>query len=183
MQQQLSSRSTFFWKFIFPLVWGGGFGLGTLMMFISPMEGTPGKPPPPDEIKYVFLTVWVGAVLFLLLLIAPLKRVRLNDGNLIVSNFFKDTTIPLSSITRVRENRWTHIGGKHPIVIEWTEASPQTQKRKIVFIPTGKAPFAWPWQHKPHPVLTKLQQAVAEAQAQLPESFLPPLAPLPTIIK
>ena len=32
----LSSGWTWFYKFIFPTVWIGGFGFGTLMMFLAP---------------------------------------------------------------------------------------------------------------------------------------------------
>lgn len=152
MKRLLSSRTTFFWKFIFPLVWSGGLALITLYLFTHTVDST-GKPIPPMA-KWVFLGTWLIGTLFILWLVASLKRVFKDDTYLYISNYQTEITVPLSHIAEVRENKYAHIGGKHPITVKFS--TPTLFGCKITFIPTGKAPFAWPWQKRPHPVTAEL---------------------------
>lgn len=41
----------------------------------------------------------------------PLKRVRLDDRVLYISNYRKEIVVPLRAVAEVTENRWTNI---HP---------------------------------------------------------------------
>ncbi len=155
--RQLSSRATFWSKIVFPLLWSSIFCLGTLWMFTHSVDAT-GKPLP-AFMKWNFLVLWLLLTLMQLWLCGPLKRVRLDGASLRASNFRLEVTVPLSHIASVRENRRAHIDGKHPIIVSLSQ--PCAFGSKIIFLPTGKAPFAWPWQKKPHPIAAQLQQIAA----------------------
>ena len=118
-------------------------------------------------IKWQFLILWVLGTAFILWLSMPLKRVFIEDGALSVSNYLSQIRIPLSDILKVRVNRWVNIGGKSPITIELR--TPSTFGSRIVFIPTGKAPFSWPWKPKLHPVVEELQAIAARNKPAPPE--------------
>jgi hypothetical protein len=166
MKRQLSSRATFFWKFIFPPVWILGFGLAAVSFFRMPPGTLDSRDNPiPDFIRWMFPIMWVFFSIFILWLSVPLKKLARDEKNLYVSNFRTKITVPVTSIAKVRENRAFHIGGKHPIIIELT--APTVFGRNIVFIPTGKAPFSWPWQKKPHPVAAELQNLATDLTANL----------------
>jgi hypothetical protein len=158
MKRRLSSRWTFFWKVIFPATWTSGMGFATFSLFIRTVDDA-GKPNPVWA-KWLFLTIWLLGSASMLKLVIPLKRVARDENTLYVSNYRVEVAIALSSIQNVRENRRIQIGGKHPIIIELAADSPYG--KQIVFIPTGKAPFAWPWQKKPHPIAAELQNMLDE---------------------
>jgi hypothetical protein len=141
------------WKFVFPSLWSGAFGWATLWFFLHTIDAT-GKPVP-TWTKWQFLVMWILGTLFMLWLIVPLKRVFRDESNLYIANYQTEISVPFSNIAAVRENRRVHVGGKHPIIVEFL--TPTLFGSKIIFIPTGKAPFAWPWQKKPHPIVTELQ--------------------------
>jgi len=157
MKRLLSSRMTFVTKVVFPILWSGGFGLATLYLFTHSVDAT-GKPIP-VWMKWQFLIMWVVFSLLLLWLCGPLKRVLRDETSLYISNYLTEVAVPLSHIARVRENRWCHVGGKQPIIVDFQ--APTVLGQRIIFIPTGKAPFSWPWKPKPHPVAAELQ-AIAE---------------------
>lgn len=160
MKRMLSSRATFLWKVVFPLLWSAAFGFTTLWLFLNTVDSS-GKPIP-VWMKWQFLVMWLLGTFFLWWIVALLKRVFRDEGSLYVSNYQTEIAIPFANIAKVRENRHLHIGGKHPVIVDLV--APTLLGRRIVFIPTGKAPFAWPWQKKPHPIMTELQEITRENQ-------------------
>ena len=95
----LSSLQTFY-KAILPTLWIGGFAIGTVAMFASP-------DPQPDiaSTKWIFLFFTVAGTLVLRWACMRLKRVRMDDKALYISNFITETIVPLSNVAEVTENR------------------------------------------------------------------------------
>jgi hypothetical protein len=88
----LSSRVTFFFKFLFPTVWIGGFGLGTAALVARPG---------PDTLEFVVLFVLGSA--FLLWECAPLKKVTATTDGLLVSSYRRETLVPYDQIAAVSQ--------------------------------------------------------------------------------
>ncbi len=84
---------TFFYKYIFITVWSGGFGLGTLTMFISNSNN--------DTPKFQFLFAWIIGTVFIYLITGRIKKVEFDGNNFHVSNYLKSETINISKIKSV----------------------------------------------------------------------------------
>jgi hypothetical protein len=149
MQRTLSSAWTFIEKIVFPVVWIGGFGLGTGALYI----GKGGAPPPP-EMKKVFLGGWLLGSGFIYWFCVRLKRVRIDDEALYISNYLKEVRVPLRDIAEVSENRWVNI---HPVTIEFR--SDTEFGRSIMFMPQMRWSFGW----SSHPVVAELREAARRA--------------------
>jgi hypothetical protein len=145
--QLISSQWTVIYKFILPTVWISGFGLGTLALFSSAFDV--GTVTPPYEVEWIFLGLWVlGTALFYRYCI-PLKRVSIDGGELIVSNYAKEVRVPLSGIRRVSEGRF-----QSPRTIRVVFDADSGLGTTIMFMPPMG--FVWPWQE--HPVATQLRK-------------------------
>jgi hypothetical protein len=143
-----SSRLTFFYKVIFPVIWISGFGLGMISVELAHN--------PPLGVKFPFAAGWVLGTVCLVWLCAPLKRVRADDRALYVSNYLKEISVPVGLIDRVTENRWINI---HPVTIH---LSADTEfGRKIVFMPKARMAFVW----SRHPVVGEIERLAQTAAA------------------
>ncbi|MGP0092592.1 MAG: hypothetical protein ACLPKB_22015 [Xanthobacteraceae bacterium] len=142
----ISSGQTIFVKFIFPVIWIGGFGLGTLALWLAPMHARGGAPPP--EMKWVFLAVWTFGTAFILWLSAGLKRVCLDEATIYISNYVREISVPLNLIEDVTENRWINI---RPVTIKFRH--PTDFGDKVTFMPRTRV-F---WPGKPNPIVAELQ--------------------------
>jgi hypothetical protein len=156
LQRTLSSSQTFFIKAVFPVLWVGGFAVGTLSMFLLPGSNGPGEPPP--GMKWIFLLLTILGTAFLYWTSIRLKRVRMDDQALYVSNYLEEIRIPLQDVREVTENRWINI---HPVTIELLGDT--AFGRRVVFMPKVRL-FAL-WSH--HPVVGEISEAAAKARAGL----------------
>ena len=86
-ERTLSSAWTFWTKFLFPAIWILAFGYVTFLWS--------GAPP---QTKFVFLVVWIAGTTSILWAYAGLKRVRMDERQLYVSNYFRETYVPFSAI-------------------------------------------------------------------------------------
>ena len=150
-RRTLSSAQTFLVKFVFPIVWISGFGLGTLALWAGAFNGSAGNGPP-HEMKLQFLAMWIAGTAFILWCCAGLKKVRIDQDSLYISNFRKEIVVPLSSIGSVTENRWINI---HPVTIHFR--APTEFGNKVTFMP--KARFFGLW--RSHPVIGELRGAAS----------------------
>lgn len=116
--KQLSSSLTFVWKFIFPTIWLGGFGLGTIAAIAT--QGF-------DSLHMLLFWLFGFALVYYLCFRA--KRVYIDDNYLYVGNYRRKTEIPLANIKYVSEN--TMITPR-PIFIEFKEET--AFGKKIMFI-------------------------------------------------
>jgi hypothetical protein len=94
-ERTLSSAWTFWMKFLVPAIWILAFGYVTFLW----SGGTP-------QTKFVFLVVWIVGTTSILWVYAGLKRVRVDERQLYVSNYIEEIHIPFSAITEVKQNRW-----------------------------------------------------------------------------
>ena len=102
----LSSAQTIVMKFVFPVVWIGGFATATLSLFLFPnsWHGTDGGPPEAD-MKWFFLFATVVGTVFTWWACVRLKRVRMDDRALYISNYSTEIVVPLANVAEVTENR------------------------------------------------------------------------------
>ena len=70
--------------------------------------------------KFVFLVVWIAGTTSILWANAGLKRVRMDERQLYVSNYVQEIHIPFSAITDVKQNRWLN---SRPITIYFRDAT------------------------------------------------------------
>jgi hypothetical protein len=130
---QLSGRQTFYFKFILPIVWFGLFGFGTAMMFVSPDRF---RPPPPTWVKWQFVAfTLVGAAAYARFSL-PLKRVRMDDQALYVSNYLREIRVPFADVQEVTQRGW--LNARWVTVMLWRESQ---LGRRIVFLPET----SWRW--------------------------------------
>jgi hypothetical protein len=149
---------TFFYKLIFPILWIGGFGVGTVGLFGGVFTGSQGEAPP-DTMKWQFLAILVLGSAFIYWACVRLKRVTLRDGDLLISNFRNSVVVPIADVERVTENRWINI---HPVTLH---LSRETEfGKKVVFMP--KIRF-WGFLSS-HPVVQELREAAARSSAHNP---------------
>ena len=137
MNKQLSSGLTFFYKVIFPVVWIGGFGVGTLSLFWNNA---------PE--KWGFLIALIVGSLFISFTCLKLKSVRVKNEKLLISNYIKKIQIPLTEISNVSENGFINI---RPVTIHFKEQTEFGQK--ITFMPFAR--FAL---FSSHPVVKELEE-------------------------
>ena len=148
MQRQLSSDQTILVKFIFPGLCIPLLGVVAVAVFIrSDAELL-------SPSRWIFLFFWVAGSALIWFSSANLKYVSVDDDFLYVSNYFKETVIPLSDIYDVTENIWFN---HHPVTIHFK--SPSEFGDKIVFMPKTRL-----WVYTSHPVVKELKQLARSHQ-------------------
>ncbi len=122
-ERTLSSAWTFWMKYVFPVVWISGFGSATILT-AAPQN------------KIVFLVAWSLGTIFILWANAGLKRVRIDERQLHVSNYSREICVPFSAIADVRQNRWIN---SRPITIYFRDATPFGDQ--VTFMPKQRFQF------------------------------------------
>ncbi len=148
--EQLSSSWTYFYKVIFTRVWIGGFGIGTIALFIAGALGDAEA----AEMRSTFLLGLIFGSAFLYWGLMRLKKVHLKDARLIVSNFKHEIAVDLTNVDRVSgsilmspELVWVHL------------RTPSKFGDKVIFMPKGR----WSFGFSVHPVVSRLRQEVQRA--------------------
>ena len=144
--QRLSSRLTFWLKFLFPLIWIGGFATGTISLFVLNVG--------PE--RWLFLVATVIGATFLLCVCAPLKVVWMGDGVLRVSNYFRSELIPLADVESVHDSSWLSI---RRITLQFTRTT--SFGHSILFMPAE----SWFGLGGTHPIAIRLRNEVAIARS------------------
>jgi hypothetical protein len=139
MREELSTRFTFLQKFILPGV-----------MLVVCVAGTGARVVAGQEVETFFL---LTGVLFLAFFLTGfrLKRVRLANDGLLVSNYSDEVLIEYSEIANVFENKW---GRNRTITLDLK--SPGRFGTQIVFLPYSH--LTWFWMD--HPVATFLRTKI-----------------------
>ncbi|MBI1748653.1 MAG: hypothetical protein HYR55_19010 [Acidobacteria bacterium] len=162
MRRTISSAQTYLMKVIFPVIWIGGFTIGTLLLFSQAQGFTDeaGNPPPPG-VKWTFLfaTLAGGALIYWSCI--RLKRVALDDQVLYISNFRQEIVVPLRDIEEVTENRWINI---HPVTVHFCRETDFGSS--IVFMPKVR----WFAFFSSHPIVAELRAASARARGVSPDA-------------
>src|SRR5262249_52575427 len=129
MCRTLSYAQTFMMKYVFPIIWIGGFGLGTLGFWLGDFLDSDGNPPP-SWMRWLFLIMWIAGAAFIIWFASRVKRVRVDDQSLYVSNYFSEALIPLTEVEDITENR-----DLSPPTITIHFRSPTAAGMRVVFIP------------------------------------------------
>jgi hypothetical protein len=121
-------------KFVFPALWIGVFGYGTLRLWLAPAEvvfnGVKGAATRHDQI--VFLLMLVVGTVFIAWTCLPLKRVYLTERGFLVSNYLEEAEVPFGNVERITQNRWLNI---RPVTLHLRRESEFGSR--IVFLPAG----------------------------------------------
>ena len=91
----ISSPMTFFYKFVFTGVWILVAGAAAVSAFTDP--GSSRSP-------WLGAAFWLVSGTLLWMLVGTLKRVRIDDGRLLISNYVSERVVPLSEVSSVSQN-------------------------------------------------------------------------------
>lgn len=119
--KELSSPFTFFYKYIFILIWIVGFGLGTHEILLAGPEN-------PKWIQYI--TIWALFASFIFFSTGNVKKVTMYKKKIVVSNFLKTEEIALSNIESVDGSTYLS-----PRLVWFNLKSSSGFGKKITFIP------------------------------------------------
>lgn len=151
----LSSICTLWVKFVFPAIWISALGFVTATLWIDSLPcsfRTVSGSPPSDAKMLMSLFTWSASSAFVLWQSGGLKKVRMDETNLYVSNYLRDISVPLDMIAEVSENGWLT---SHPITIRF---QCETRFGRIIsFMPTLRF-LHW----GSHPVAAELRRAAGE---------------------
>jgi hypothetical protein len=148
MKRQISSRLTGFYKFVLP--WGlvvlTGF-VFFLLFFAN--STTPIGSPMPLSAK-----VFVIAALMLIYFawrreISPLRKVALDEGAFLISDYSREIRVPASNLATVTEQRWRE---PRKITLTFQE---ETEFGKTVIFLAESQQMRLPW--KEHPIVEELR--------------------------
>ena len=155
MPHTLSSAQTFWMKVVVPVLWIGGFAVGTTAMFLASqwLHDSAGHPPP-SEMKWIFLFVTLAGSAYIYWYCVRLKRVSIEGSSLVISNYLKEIVVPLRELESVSENRWINI---HPVTLSFRRET--DFGRRVMFMPC----LRWFSFLSSHPVVDELRTAAGLA--------------------
>ena len=138
-------------KFVFPIGWISVVGIITLLFWLKSIQDTVCRCNCPDpESKWLFLAFLIIGSAFTLWVGVGLKKVRIDQEFLYISNYRKEITVPLNMVRLVTENRWINI---HPVTIHFR--APTEFGEKVTFMPTARYGGFF----RSHPVVSELRKA------------------------
>ena len=157
VQRQLSSSLTGWWKVGFPTLWISGFGIATAALWLGVLRGRENQPPP-DWVRWQFLAMWFAGSFYLVWFARRLCYVSLGDSGLTVSSFFRQATVPVTSICRVTQSYLS----RPPTITLYLDRDTRLGRR-IVFIPTGRNYY-----FSEHPITAELRAVLARTHQHDP---------------
>jgi hypothetical protein len=139
--KELSTPLTFFYKFIFPLLWFGGIGFGVRKVVFSPEAY--------DARWLQYMAIWLGVTAFMFFTTGDVKKVYLDGKKLIVSNFYSKIEIDVEQISGVDGSTFLS-----PRLVWFTLKEPSSYGKKITFLPKHRMSAGL----GKHPVVQELQK-------------------------
>jgi len=156
MRANISSRTTFAYKFIFPAIWIPLFGFAAYAAVSAGRRGAA------DMSVGLFLVVaWVVVTAFLLRLVIPLVRLQLRDGRIYASNYRREVEIAPGEIESITQNVWINI---RPVTLHLRHET--SFGKRICFLPPSRAVLAF-W--KEDPIVDELRQFAGVEQTRNPQ--------------
>lgn len=139
MRADISSRTTFIYKFIFPAIWIPLFGFVGFLVLNAGSRGSGAD----KTIGIVMAATWVVVTALLLRMVISLMRVQLRDGRIYASNYRREIEIAPSEIERVTQNVWINV---RPITLHLRHET--SFGTRIRFLPPSRVIFAF-WKEDP----------------------------------
>lgn len=132
------------YKYVLPAIWVPMWGAATIASWLRELPGQDLLPelPPGLPIKWFMLITLILGIGSIYKWCISLKYVLLRDDNLVVSNYLRETSVPLSEVARISENRWVNI---RPITIYFRNET--MFGKSATFMP--RARWLFPWQTNP----------------------------------
>ncbi|MDB5612199.1 MAG: hypothetical protein JWP25_9099 [Bradyrhizobium sp.] len=100
MIRTLSAPGTFAQRYVFLVLWFCILGGINILMWWGKLFDPHGGPPSP-EAKIVFLVIWLVPPLVAAWLTRSLKRVRMSDEGLLISDYRREILVPFSAIESI----------------------------------------------------------------------------------
>lgn len=159
MARRISTKWTFFFKYIFPVTILTIFTIQTGLMYCCPDQVRLRGHSDILEVRQGFALALLFAAGFLYWPCMRLKRVRIAGHELLVSNYLKEIHVPLSQVEKISgSDSW--LGSGH-LKIHFSQ--PTEFGRSIVFMPTER----WfPCYFTEHPVVAELEELVQTARKE-----------------
>ena len=131
MPRTLSSPLTFLMKYVFPTLYIGGFGYYVLWLWMHPESAVAAgaRGPLPPGVRWGLVAMWLLGSASYLWSVTRLKRVRLDGGALLVSNYRREIRVPLTQVVRITQKRWPSA----PITVDFRFETPLG--KRITFLP------------------------------------------------
>ena len=161
--RRLSSGWTFVHKFIFPIVFLGGFAVATAIVYSANFQAH--DQASLELLRWVFPGIFCIAAVSFWFLVIPLKQVDLNGDVLVVSNYSRSIEIPLRDVERVTASIMLN-----PETIWIRLRTPSEFGSRITFLPRWRFHSGF----TRHPMAAELTDLVAQAQTaaeQAPSRF------------
>ena len=146
-RERLSSRWTLFYQLVFPIVWIGLFGWGTISLWGADFPSRD-SPPPPD-MRYQFLGGWIAGTALILWLASAIRHVARECDELLIRRFRTTLRIPLALVAEVSETRFLS-----PKLIRISFVSRPSLPEAVRFV----APSAFQRPFGMHPTVARLQE-------------------------
>jgi len=139
MRADISSRTTFIYKFIFPAIWSVLFGIVAIFALNDARYAAA-----TDKTKALVMAAgWIIGTAFLLRLALSLLRVEIRDGRIYASNFRREIEIAPSEIESITQNLCVNV---RPITLHLRHET--TFGNRIRFLPPSRVIFAF-WREDP----------------------------------
>jgi hypothetical protein len=139
--QRLSSRMTFYYKFVFTTLWSGAFAVGAVATFLSPRAGL--------VPRIVIPVAWVVGSAVMWWALARLKRVSFDGSTLVISNYVTEITVPVREISAVSQSLLVNT---RPVKITFVSETPFGEA--VTFIPPVSL-----WKVGEDPIVERLRTA------------------------
>ncbi len=140
MVRTLSSSDTAFQKYVFPVSWFCLAGGVNVLMWSGRLFDPRGGPPSP-EADIALLAIWLAPPLLAATLTRLLKRVRMSDHGLLISDYRREIFVPFSAIASVSQPKF-----EPSETVEIKFRAPTAFGDRITFVPRARFAF---WRRDP----------------------------------
>ena len=121
--QNLSSSMTFFYKFVFLIVWSAFFAAAALSILLNPPHAR-------HTGGWMIALIWVVGTALIWRTCGGFKRVALDGNTLVISNYLREIRVPAGEIVAVSQNRLFNL---RPVTITFKQ--PTAFGGQISFMP------------------------------------------------
>jgi hypothetical protein len=143
--RRLSSAYTFIYKYVYTSLWIFGFGGSVVVIFFNSRM---------SREFWILGSVWILGLFGIVLFCARLKRVRMNEKHLYISNYLREVRVPLNSVTDVRDMNRISL---QAVSLKFLPSTPFGSS--VTFIPQ----IRFRNMSEPHPVVKEIKTAVKQA--------------------